>query len=335
MPARPNSHEPPAEPHRQPVEVLFVQLASSSEGLSQAEAVERLAHEGPNVLAEIAGPSVVRRLAKHLGNPFALLLWTGAMLAFVAEYFSPGEGMVLIASSLIAVVLINGAFSFWQETRVEFAMAAFRKMLSRRAHVLRDRTEIELDAAELVAGDVLVLREGDRVPADARLFEAAALKVDNSPLTGECEPQLRTVALASGTRLDSRNLVFAGTLVTTGTGKALVYATGDRTEIGNIAGVTLTTVRIETPIRREIRHFIRVITFIAIALGGVLFVTGWALGNPFWTNIVFAIGIIVANVPEGLLPTVTLALAIAAARWPNRTRCSRRWKVPRPSAAPR
>ncbi|HKU42651.1 MAG TPA: cation-transporting P-type ATPase [Polyangiales bacterium] len=311
MQARSNPHEPSCEPHRQSIEILFGQLASSREGLSQADALDRLEHEGLNVLAEVAGVSVGRRIATHLGHPFALLLWTGALLACIAERFSPGEGMRLIAAALVTVVLINGAFSFWQETRVERAMAAFRRMLSRRAHVLRDQVEVEVDAAGLVAGDVLVLREGDRVPADARLFEANALKVDNAPLTGECEPQLRTAALAAGSRLESRNLVFAGTLVTSGTGKALVYATGDLTEIGHIAGVTLKTVRIETPIRREIRHFVRVITCIALALGVGFFATGWALGNPFWTNLVFAIGIIVANVPEGLLPTVTLALAIA------------------------
>ena len=112
-------------------------------------------------------------------------------------------------------------------------MAAFRNMLSRRARVVRDGVEHEVDAAEVVAGDVIALREGDRVPADARLFEANVLKVDNAPLTGECEPQLRTVAVASGARLDSRNLVFSGTLVTTGTGRGLVYATGAATEIGH------------------------------------------------------------------------------------------------------
>jgi sodium/potassium-transporting ATPase subunit alpha len=226
--------------------------------------------------------------------------------------------MALIAWALIAVVLINATFSYWQETRVERAMAAFRNMLSPRAHLLRNGLERDIDAAGVVAGDIVILREGDRIPADARLFEANALKVDNSPLTGECEPQLRTIATASGARLDSRNLVFSGTLVTTGTGKGLVYATGVATEIGHIAGVTLETIRVETPIRRELRHFVRVISVIAIGLGVVFFGTGWAIGNPFWTNLVFAIGIIVANVPEGLLPTVTLALAIAGRRMAKR-----------------
>jgi len=310
--------EPPLEPQRLPAEDLFARFASSREGLTAAEAQERLRHDGPNVLTEAPRASLAVRIGIHLGHRFALMLWAGALLAWIGERFSPGEGMQLIALALVAVVLINAAFTFWQETRVERAMAAFRRMLSPRARVLRDGAEVEIEATQVVAGDVVILREGDRVPADARLFEANALKVDHSPLTGECEPQLRTVQLATGGRLDSRNLVFSGTLVTTGTGRGLVYATGDATEIGRIAGVTRETVRVETPIRRELRHFVRVVTAIALALGFTFFAAGWILGNPFWTNLVFAIGIIVANVPEGLLPTVTLALAISGRKMARR-----------------
>jgi sodium/potassium-transporting ATPase subunit alpha len=299
-------------------EALFARFASSPAGLAETEARERLRHDGPNVLSEAPRPSLAVRVGRHLGHRFACILWAGAALAWIGETLEPGQGMGLIAVALVGVVLINGAFSFWQELRVERAMEAFRRMLAPRARVLRDGAEIECDAARVVAGDVLVLREGDRVPADARLFEAHALKVDHSPLTGECEPQLRTVARATGGRLESRNLVFAGTLVTTGTGLGLVYAAGDATEIGHIAGVTRETLRVETPIRRELRHFGRVITTIALALGLVFFAAGWAIGNPFWTNLVFAIGIIVANVPEGLLPTVTLALAIAGRKMARR-----------------
>ena len=207
--------EPPLEPHRRPAADLFARFVSSPDGLTGAEAQERLRHEGPNVLTEAPRPSVALRIGRHLGHRFALMLWAGALLAFIGERFSPGQGMELIAVALVAVVFINGVFSFWQETRVERAMAAFRRMLSPRARVLRDGSEREIDAAQLVAGDVVILREGDRVPADARLFQANALKVDNSPLTGECEPQLRTVELSSGARLDGRignpfwtNLVF-------------------------------------------------------------------------------------------------------------------------------
>jgi magnesium-transporting ATPase (P-type) len=171
----------PLEPHRLPAGDLFARFASSASGLSEAEADERLRHEGPNVLTEVPPPSLVVRIGRHLGHRFALMLWAGALLAWIGEQFSPGQGMALIAGALVLVVIVNGVFSFWQEARVERAMAAFRRMLSPRARVMRDAAEAEIDAAAVVAGDVLVLREGDRVAADARLFEAHALKVDNSP----------------------------------------------------------------------------------------------------------------------------------------------------------
>ncbi len=308
----------PLEPQRLVAERLFARFASSPGGIGEDEARERLRHDGPNVLRSAPRAPLARRIARHLAHRFALLLWAGAALAFVGERFSPGQGMGLIAAALVAVVVVNGVFSFWQEARAERAMASFRDLLAPRARVLRGGHEVEIEAAEVVAGDVLVLREGDRVPADARLFEANALKVDNSPLTGESEPQLRKTEPAGGARLESRNLVFAGTLVTSGTGRGLVYATGDATEVGRIAGVTRETERVEIPIRRELRHFVRVITAIALGLGAVFFGAGWAIGSTFWANLVFAIGIIVANVPEGLLPTLTLALAIAARRMARR-----------------
>jgi sodium/potassium-transporting ATPase subunit alpha len=314
----PGRPEAPFEPQALPIEAVWRHLASSPQGLGEAEARERLAHEGPNLIAEARSAPLVLRFGRHLANRFALLLWAGAGLAFLGEQFSPGEGMSLIAGALASVVLLNAAFSFWQELRVERAMAAFRGMLSRRARVLRDGSEVDIDAADIVVGDVLVLREGDRVAADARLFEAHALKVDNAPLTGESEPQLRSIAVFGGERLSARNLVFSGTLVTSGTGSAVVYATGHLTEIGSIASVTRDTERVETPIRRELRYFTRIISAIALMLGLVFFVAGWLIGNPFWTNLVFAVAIIVANVPEGLLPTVTLALAIAGRKMSSR-----------------
>lgn len=131
-------------PHSISAEQLCARLASAAEGLTQKEASARLEHEGPNVLSEEHRSSLLVRLVRHLTDRFALLLWVGAALAFAAERFSPGEGMALIAAALSITVVINGAFSFWQELRVERAMAAFREMLARRARVLRDRVEREI-----------------------------------------------------------------------------------------------------------------------------------------------------------------------------------------------
>lgn len=313
-----NDHHDVQDPQRSSIDQIFHRLASSAAGLSRREAADRLRHDGPNSLPEPRRPGLAVQLGRHLVHRFALLLWAGAALAAVGDFFRPGEGMLLIAGALVVVVLVNALFSYWQERRAERAMAAFRDMLSPRARVLRDQIEIDVDAAEIVVGDVLVVREGDRVPADARLVAATSLKVDNSSLTGESEPQLRTLAVSQAVPLDSRNLIFSGTLVTAGTGRAVVYATGGATEIGRIARVTHETRRAESPIRRELRHFIRTISAIAVVLGLFFFAAGWLVGNDLWTNLVFAIGIIVANVPEGLLPTVTLGLAIAGRKMARR-----------------
>jgi sodium/potassium-transporting ATPase subunit alpha len=310
--------DPAIQPQQMDVASLMAHLAAGPDGLSAAEAHERLVKDGANVLPEAPRRAGALRLAAHLVNPFALLLWTGAGLAALGESFSPGEGMDLISAALIMVVVVNGAFSFWQETRVERAMAAFVGMLSHQARVVRGGEELQIPSADVVCGDVMILRKGDRVPADGRLITSVGLKVDNAILTGESEPQLRTIQPLQTSRLGARNLVFSGTLVTAGFGKAVVYATGRETEIGRIAVVTREISRVDTPIRNELRHFVRVITAIAVMLGCLFFTMGWALGNPFWTNLVFAIGIIVANVPEGLLPTVTLALALSGRRMAKR-----------------
>ncbi|MFC2136268.1 cation-translocating P-type ATPase, partial [Bacteroidota bacterium] len=177
---------------------------------------------------------------------------------------------------------------------------------------MRDGKEVEILAEELVPGDVIYLSEGDKIPADARLIDQHSLKVDNSSLTGESEPQLRCFDCTHENILESRNMVFSGTLVQSGTGSAIVYATGMNTQIGRIAQLTKETKKVVTPIRKELNHFIKIISIIAIILGVVFFFLSIALGHRLVGSLIFSIGIIVANVPEGLLPTVTLALSMAS-----------------------
>ena len=283
------------EPQKLALPSLLTQLASSDQGLSEREAAERLLRDGPNFMTEHPRVPLALQFMKHLGNWFALLLWLGALLSYVGSLFQLGEGMELIAVALIAVILVNAGFTLFQEWRVERAMGAFKGMMAQQARVVRDGREQELDVTQIVSGDLLVLREGDRVGADARLLQVNQLKVDNAPLTGESEPQLRTADIVpTATRLASRNLVFAGTLVTSGTGQAVVYSTGNQTEIGRIAGVMRTTKRQEPPIKKELRHFIRVISTIALLLGLLFFAISYWRGNPFWINLMFAIGIILS-----------------------------------------
>jgi len=171
-----------------------------------------------------------------------------------------------------------------------------------------------VSVADLVPGDVIVLNEGDRVPADGRLIEAKELKVDNSSLTGESEPQLLNQDKSANSVLESPNMVFSGSLVQNGEGKVVVCETGMRTQIGGIVELTKATDAHETPIHKELKYFIKVISFIAIFLGVSFFAVSVAIGNGVIGSLIFAIGIIVANVPEGLLPTVTLSLTMASRR---------------------
>ncbi|MDD5472197.1 MAG: HAD-IC family P-type ATPase, partial [Sideroxydans sp.] len=304
----------PADQHRIPLEVLQQRLHCTGEGLSTDEAARRLAEFGSNELRVRKETPEIVKFLRQFTNFFALLLIVGSSLAFFADYLKPGEGNFYIGVALLAVVLLNALFTYVQEHESERIMESFRNMLPQMISVQRDGKIARIEARLLVPGDVILLEEGDRVPADGRLIEVNQLKVDHSSLTGESEPQLRKLACTHDNLLESRNMVFSGTLVQSGNGRALVYGTGMDTQIGQIVQLTKEAGTVDTPIRKELRHFIRVISAIAIALGLLFFALSVLLGNPFIGSLIFAIGIIVANVPEGLLPTVTLALTMASKR---------------------
>ncbi|EXI82799.1 MAG: Calcium-transporting ATPase [Candidatus Accumulibacter appositus] len=304
----------PADQHRIPLEALQQRLHCTGEGLSAAEAAQRLLEFGSNELRVRKETPEIVKFLRQFGNFFALLLIVGSALAFFADYLQPGEGNFYIGVALLAVVLLNALFTYLQEQQSERIMESFRNMLPSMISVQRDGQLARIEARLVVPGDVIVLEEGDRVPADGRLIEVNQLKVDHASLTGESEPQLRKVACTHDKLMESRNMVFSGTLVQSGNGRALVYGTGMNTQIGQIVQVTKEAGTVETPIRKELHHFIRVISTIAIALGLLFFALSVLLGNPFIGSLIFAIGIIVANVPEGLLPTVTLALTMASKR---------------------
>lgn len=297
---------------------LFKELGSSDSGLDKDEAERRLAEFGPNIIKSKEKVSLLSRFLKHLSNFFAILLWIAAGLAFLGEILSPGGGMSTLAVAIVAVVFLNGAFTFYQEYRAEKAAEALRGMLAFAALVIRSGQEMEIPAERVVPGDIIRLKEGNRVPADARLIEQFGLKVNNAPLTGESVPLERTSEPEAGEILESQNIVFSGTTVVSGTGKALVFSTGMGTEFGKIAYLTQEMGVGLTPLQKEIAAFIRVITAIAIVLGIAFFFSGMLIGRTFWENFIFAIGIIVAAVPEGLLPTVTLTLSLASRRMARR-----------------
>jgi sodium/potassium-transporting ATPase subunit alpha len=300
--------------HKISIEELYKRVDSSARGLSEQEVEKRQGTYGLNVLEEKKELPVVIKFGRHLVNFFAMLLWTGSALAFFSEYLAPGEGNLYIGAALAVVVILNAIFTFIQEYQSEKIMESFRKMMPVKVEALRDGKRQEVLAGELVPGDIIFLQEGGKIPADARLIKQNALKVDHSSLTGEAEPQLRCMDCTHDNILESRNMLFSGTLVQSGNGSAVVFGTGMNTQIGKIAQMTEETGTVASPLRKELNHFIRIISAIAISLGVSFFIISFLTGNRLMASMIFAIGIIVANVPEGLLPTVTLCLSMASKR---------------------
>ena len=301
-------------PHAISLDSLYKALQSASEGLAPEEIAERRQQFGPNELRVKQETPLYIRFLQQFKNFFALLLIVGGLLAMLAENLDPGQGNLYIASALFGVVLLNAIFTFIQEFQSERIMDSFRKMLPAMVQVRRAGSQTEIEAHELVPGDVMLLFEGDKVPADGRLLISNELKVDLSSLTGESEPVLLDSNDHQENLLESRNMVFSGSLVQSGDGEVLVCQTGMNTQIGKIVQLTKEADTVETPIRHELQHFIKIISTIAIVLGTLFFLVSVAIGNGAIGSLIFAIGIIVANVPEGLLPTVTLALTMASKR---------------------
>ncbi|MBL7648484.1 MAG: cation-transporting P-type ATPase [Candidatus Hydrogenedentes bacterium] len=294
-------------------------LHSGPEGLSDAEARHRAREFGPNQLQEIRHESLLLAFAREFVHFFAVILWIAAGLAFFAEWRQPGEGMATLGFAIIGVILINGVFSYWQAYRAEQALAALKKLLPTVVKVLRAGAVRQLPAADLVPGDVILLEAGDMVPADCRLIEAFRVRVNNATITGESVPVSRDAAPCDEPEpTRSRNTLLAGTSMVSGEAKALVFATGSHSAFGKITQLTQATADTVSPLQIEIARVTRIVAAMALALGVSFFCIGQLIGLTFWENFIFAIGIIVANVPEGLLPTVTLALAMGSQRMAKR-----------------
>ena len=294
-------------------------LKSGAQGLSSSEAARRIQAFGPNRIEERERENLWIRLAKEFTHFFAVILWIAAALALLSDWRTPGQGMGALALAIIGVILVNGIFSFWQEYRAERAVEALRKMLPHKVRVFRDAILTEVLSEDLVPGDVVELREGDSVPADCRVLECTLLRVNNATLTGESAPRPLTAAAEAGAEiLAASNIAWAGTSVVSGVARAIVFATAMHTEFGKIAHVTQSATEGDSPLRRDIQRLSKVISVFSLLLGGLFFFIGLWLRVPFWESFLFAIGIIVANVPEGLLPTLTLSLAMAAQRMAKR-----------------
>jgi magnesium-transporting ATPase (P-type) len=270
-------------------------------GLTAEEAAARLAADGPNILPVPPRTPAWRQLAAEMVHFFALLFWVAGALAFVA-------GLPQLGVAVFVVILLNGLFAFVQERRAEHAAERLRDLLPRRATVVRDGARIEIAADQLVVGDVVLLAEGDRVSADLRLDTVHALAVDTSNLTGESVPAHPAVG----------EMVHAGSFVVGGEARAVVVASGAGTRLAGIAGLATGGRPAPTPLRLELDRVSRVIAAVAIAVGVSFFAVAVLVGTAASDGFLFAVGVTVAVVPCGLLPTVTLSLAMGAQRMADR-----------------
>ncbi len=300
-------------------DAALASLGSSRSGLAAGEAKRRLAEFGANRIQATAKDPLWLMVVREFSHLFALILWLAAGLAFLAAYAEPGQGMFELGLAIVGVIMVNGCFSFWQAYRAEQTLSALLKLLPQQVDVRRDGMTLIVPASELVPGDVVQLAEGAKVPADCRVIESWGLRVNLSTLTGESYARtINSEATITSDAMAAQNLLFAGTLIIAGECTAVIYDTGMRTEFGRIAHLTQTAGDTESPLQKEIRRVSHLLALFALALGVIFFGIGQFIGLPFWANFVFAIGIIVANVPEGLLPTVTLSLALATQRMAKR-----------------
>ncbi len=304
--------------HSLPEHEVFRTLVTSERGLTRDEAHRRHAEFGPNRIEEVREKPLIRKFIGQFTHFLAVLLWIAAALSFLSEYLHPGEGMLALGLAVTAVIFINAVFTFVQEYRAERALEAMKRLLPFRVKVVREGSEADIPADDAVPGDIVLLAEGDKVPADLRIIDANELMVNNAALTGESEPVVRSAGPFSGDSLQSPNIAFAGTTVVSGSGRGVAFATGMRTEFGRIAGLTGAVSPGLSPLQKEIVKITRIVAAIATVMGVAFFAIGFLIGRTFWDNFLFAVGIIVANVPEGLLPTVTLALAMGSQRMAKR-----------------
>lgn len=307
--------------HSVPIEELFQRLSVNPDvGLSQSEAKRRYERDGPNALTPPKQTPEWVKFCKNLFGGFSLLLWIGAILCFIAYSIEsaaeeePSNDNLYLGIVLTAVVVITGIFSYYQENKSSRIMESFKNMVPQYAICLRDGEKHNLQAEELCVGDIVEVKFGDRIPADIRIIESRGFKVDNSSLTGESEPQSRSPEFTSENPLETKNLAFFSTNAVEGTCKGMVIMIGDNTVMGRIAGLASGLEMGETPIAKEISHFIHIITGVAVFLGVTFFVIAFIMGYHWLDAVVFLIGIIVANVPEGLLATVTVCLTLTAKR---------------------
>ncbi len=293
-------------PYASPPEACRL-LDSNMRGLSQAEAEKRLEQYGKNELPQKKQVSMLQKLLANFTSLMALLLWGGGIMAIIS-------GALELGIAIFCVNLINGLFSFFQEFKAEKATNALQKMLPSYARVIRDGREKKILATDIVPGDIMILEEGDRISADARILQSNDFRADQSTLTGESNPIRKSgdALQKECAYLESENMIFSGTSAAAGTCRALVVSTGTDSEFGKIANLTQNTEKTLSPLQKELNILTKQIALIAFSIGLIFFLIAvFVVQDPWMESFLFALGMVVAFIPEGLLPAVTLSLALA------------------------
>jgi sodium/potassium-transporting ATPase subunit alpha len=312
------------EMHRLPMEEFYRKVGITEDnlvnGMTTAEGEKRVKEYGENKLTERAKSPWYVKLFHELTTFFSLLLWGAGILCFIAYGLDSSDmSNMYLGIVLCGVVLATGIITFFQNAKSDSIMDGFKNFIPPKCRVIRNGKEDLIMAKNLTIGDIVKVKAGERVPADLRIIESQEMKVDNSSLTGESDPLLRTVKCTDPEKiLETKNVAFFGTLCKEGEGKGVVFHVGDGTIIGQIAGLAASAEAGKTPLRRELDRFIKMVTVIALGLGLFFFVAGFILKYTVTQNMVFAIGIIVGNVPEGLLATITITLSVAAKTLSNK-----------------
>uniref|UniRef100_A0A8C5QUT3 Sodium/potassium-transporting ATPase subunit alpha n=1 Tax=Leptobrachium leishanense TaxID=445787 RepID=A0A8C5QUT3_9ANUR len=285
------------------------------QGLSSQTAEELLKQNGLNKLTPPKGTPEIVKFLKLMAGGFSIVFWIGSILCFIAYGLQAAQDPTVKGTcTYLHLLLLFSTFAYYQEAKSTNIMAGFKNMVPQQSLTLRDGKRVEMNAEKLVVGDIVLIKGGDKIPADLCFLEVHGCKVDNSSLTGESEPQPRGTECTDENPLETKNLGFYSTTCLEGAATGIVINTGDQTVIGRIASLASQVGDQKTPIALEIEHFVTMISSLAVFVGGVFFIISVSMGYSALNAIIFCIGIVVAYVPEGLICTVTVCLSVTALR---------------------
>ncbi len=289
---------------------IFFETKSRKEGLTSAEATQRLKEFGHNTLPQEKPYSKIKLFLNQFNNPLMYILFTTVVISFLLKNYSD-------TIFIIIVLLINTTVGFYQENKANQSLLALKRMVKIKARVLRDGNEKEIDSEELVIGDIVILRAGDKVPADGRIIQSKRLKINEASLTGEPQAIEKEAldTLPESTSLPERiNMAFMGTMVEEGWGMIIIIATGINTQIGEIVSLLKETKEDKTPLQRQIASLSRLLGLFILSIIAIILIEGYFTEKSFADVFIASLALAVSAIPEGLLPAITVILVLGMRR---------------------